>query len=176
MNPLFRPPPHTGRRRLLGGWRDVLDDIRSLCRMMQDLPDVCQCGHGTPHLKGSCPCCGSTVTVRVPSCDDCDAQLAALRPAMDLLTADTFRFFPFVKELLARDEAAAGKQARDIQRQIAMLVQSFGDVVVANGRFRHNCRTHHLRALKEAAAGLRRSAENLNRTVSPQPELSYVKD
>lgn len=176
MNKLLLPNPNTGLRRLLGGWRDVLDDIRALCRALQDLPDVCQCGHRGGHQQGSCPCCGSTAVVRVPACDDCEAQLANLRPAMDVLTVDTLRFFPFVKELLARDDAAASERVREIERHIATLVHSFEQLVVAAGRFRSDCRVSHLKTLRDSALALRRDAEALNRVVSPQSELSYVKD
>ena len=105
MTGLHIPNEDAHHHRLLGGWRDVLDDIRTTCRTPADLPDVCPCGHGAAHLEGTCPCCGSTAGERVPSCEDCDEQLARLRPAMDALTVDTFRFFPFVKTL--KDSAAA---------------------------------------------------------------------
>ena len=37
------------------------------------------------HLKGMCPCCHTVAIEGVPSCGDCDDQLARLRPAIDLL-------------------------------------------------------------------------------------------
>jgi hypothetical protein len=80
----------------------VLDDIRTLCRSLAELPDVCQCGQGAAHLKGTCPCCHNVAIERVPDCDDCEEQLGRLRGAIDLLTTDTFRFFPVVKDVLNR--------------------------------------------------------------------------
>ena len=80
-----------------------MDDMKLLCRDLAALPDTCQCGNGEGHLKGTCRCCRPAAIDRVPSCDDCDAQLMRLRPSIDVLGVDTFRFFPFVKELLDRD-------------------------------------------------------------------------
>jgi hypothetical protein len=34
------------QQRLLGGWRDVTDDIRLLCRRLAELPEECRCGSG----------------------------------------------------------------------------------------------------------------------------------
>jgi hypothetical protein len=55
-------------------------------------------GLGEPHLVGACPCCGNAGDDDVPSCDDCERDLASLRPAIDLMVVDTCRFFPFVKD------------------------------------------------------------------------------
>jgi len=165
MSRLTIPDENTRHHRLLGGWRDVLDDIRTTCRTLAELPDVCQCGNGAAHLEGTCPCCGSTADERVPSCRDCDEQLARLRPAMDGLTVDTFRFFPFVKELLSKQNAVASTRVLEIETHIAALVRSFDQLIVADGEFRDECRASHLKTLKDSAAALRRDAENLNRIV-----------
>ena len=175
-NPLLNPTANTSLRRLLGGWRDVLDDIRSLCRNLEQLPGLCECGHAPAHLQGNCRCCGTTTTVRVPNCEDCEKELASLRPAMDSLAVDTFRVFAIVKEVMSHENAADGQRAGDIERCIAALLRSFEQLVVADGQFRTDCRASHLHTLKDSAAALRRDAEALNRLVSPQSEGSYVKD
>ncbi len=168
MNNLTLPAKYLSadQHRLLGGWRDIVDDIRALCRMLAELPDVCQCGNGTSHLQGRCPCCHTAVTDRVPSCGDCDAQLARLRPAMDMLTVDSFRFFPALDDVLAHAAIAdAIRGAHEIEIHIAAVVRSFGTLVVAADQFRANCRMSHLETLKEAATGLLREAELLNRVL-----------
>lgn len=170
MNEMPLPGKKTVPARLLGGWRDVLDDLRLLCRTLQGLPEVCECGHGPAHLKDGCPCCGTSATTRVPKCDACGAQLAALRPSIDTLSVDALRFLPIVKELLDRDDAAAGAQVRAIERSIRTLVGSFDQLVVAAARFTDDCRMSHLNTLKSSAAALREDAENLNRLVCPEPE------
>lgn len=176
MNSLLHPNARTPLYRLLGGWRGVLDDIRTLCRDLQDLPDACQCGHEPGHLQGSCPCCGTITTARVPNCDDCERQLAALRPALDQLAADAYRFFPIIDEVMTHDDPSEGTRARDIERHIGALLHSFEELVMAEGQFRADCRASHLQTLKHSAVALRRDAESLNRLVSPQPENRYVKD
>src|SRR5438552_4258187 len=100
MNNLALPEKYLSadQHRLLGGWRDIRDDIRALCRALADLPDACQCRDGTSHLQGRCPCCHAVATERVPDCHDCDAQLARLRPTIDTLTVDSYRFFPMLRD------------------------------------------------------------------------------
>ena len=155
-----------GQQRLLGGWRDVMDDMKLLCRALVELPDTCQCGNGESHLKGTCPCCHAAAIERVPSCNDCDAQLASLRPAIDLLGVDTFRFFPYVKELLERDttpELLA--RAGVVEIHIAELIRAFDALVVAAGQFRSDCRASHLTTLKALATSLLHESDALSRAI-----------
>ena len=156
-----RPP----RYRFLGGWQDVLDDVRTLCQTLSQLPDACECGDGAAHLNGTCPCCGHVAVSRVPACDDCGELLARLRPSIDAMRVDTSRFFPFVKQFLSQQDAAAAQRACDIQAHIAALARSFDQLVLAAGAFRADCRASHLHTIKDGAAALRRDAESLNRLV-----------
>jgi predicted nucleic acid-binding Zn-ribbon protein len=159
------PDENVRHHRLLGGWRDVLDDIRALCRTLGELPGVCMCGHGPAHTAAGCPCCGHTAAEYVPACRECDEQIARLRPPLDEMTVDTFRFFPVVKDVLARHDPEASKRLRAIDAQIAALQHSFQQLVFAEGQFRKNCRAEHVTVLKQAAEALRRDAEALNRLV-----------
>ena len=154
------------QQRLLGGWRDVMDDIKLLCRNLPALPDTCQCGNGEGHLKGTCPCCHAAAIERVPSCHDCDAQLARLRPSIDVLGVDTFRFFPFVKELLERDTTPELRaRAGAVETHIAELIRTFGALVVAADQFRSDCRASHLTTLKTLATSLLGESDALNRAI-----------
>ncbi len=165
MNNLTLPEKYLSadQHRLLGGWRDILDDIRALCRALAELPDVCQCGNGTSHLQGQCPCCHSAAADSVPDCGDCEAQLARLRPAMDTLTVDSGRFFPGLNDVLARAAIPdAIRAAHEIEIHTAAVVRSFGQLVVAADQFKTDCRSSHLKTLKEAATVLLREAELLN--------------
>jgi predicted nucleic acid-binding Zn-ribbon protein len=159
------PDENVPHHRLLGGWRDVLDDIRALCRTLEELPGVCMCGHGPAHTATGCPCCGHTASEYVPACAECDEQIARLRPALDEMTVDTFRFFPVVKEVLARHDPEASRRLRAIDTEITALQRSFQQLVFAEGQFRKNCRAEHVAVLKQAADELRRGAETLNRLV-----------
>jgi len=166
MRPILNPSEHVSNaHRLLGGWRDVLDDIHALCQTFEALPDVCECGHGEPHLVSDCPCCATTAGAFVPSCADCDAKLNALRPTIDALTVDVFRFFPVVKEWMARRSPDANRRLADITAANSRLTSSFESLVMAQGQFRTKCRASHLKTLKSAAGTLLRDADQLNRLV-----------
>ena len=118
------------QRRLLGGWRDILDDIRHLCRSLKALPDGCACSDGRAHLSGSCVCCQAVHPDRVPACEDCDSLLAKLRPEMDTLTVDTWRFFPAVMDLLKSRQQETRQAAGALERHIASVTrQAAADAV-----------------------------------------------
>lgn len=154
------------QQRLLGGWRDVVDDVTRVSRSVSELPDICDCGDGKAHLQGRCPCCHRVTHDRVPDCEDCDAQLTRLRPAIDLLTVDTLRFLPAVKDLLARatpPEISSG--AADVETHIARLIRTFAALLAASEQFRTDCRSSHLAVLKEAATSLRRECDALSRAM-----------
>lgn len=152
------------QQRLLGGWRDILDDLRHLCRSLNALPDACACGQGASHLRGSCPCCHATHDDRVPACDDCDTLLAQLRPPIDALAVDTMRFFPVVKGLLQFHAPPAGQvEGASIERQIAKVYRTFTQLVTAADEFRAGCRTSHLHTLKERATDLLAKVNQLDR-------------
>ncbi len=158
-------PAQSPQHRLLGGWRDVCEDIRVLYRTLADLPEECACGDGAGHLNGTCPCCGSVASYRVPSCGTCDEQLARLRPGLDALGVDISRFFPFVEALLARHDPEAAEGVRTIAAGATALTASFNRLVVAAGEFRSDCRVSHVHALKEAGAALLADAVRLDRLV-----------
>ena len=170
------------QRRLLGGWRDILDDIRHLCRSLKAMPDSCACEDGHSHLSGSCACCKTAHQDRVPACEDCDRVLANLRPEMDTLTVDTWRFFPVIMDLLTprqqeTTQAAVGARERHgasvarqaaadaIARHIATIVQTFEHLVLATEEFRAGCRASHLGTLKAAASDLLVDVERLDRAL-----------
>ena len=169
----------TDQRRLLGGWRDILDDIRHLCKSLKGMPDGCTCRDGPSHLGGSCTCCQTAHADRVPACENCDRLLAALRPEMDTLRVDTWRFFPTIMDLLtprqegtkqgvtearARHGASVAREAAAdaIARHIAAVNRTFEDLVAAAEEFRSGCRASHLGILKTAATDLLAEVERLD--------------
>ncbi len=151
------------QRRLLGGWFDILDDIRALCKALTALPDRCACGDGAAHLRGSCICCDAPHEGRVPNCADCGALLAELRPRFVTLTVDTIRFFPVVTILRdAGEPGPARPEADPVEYQIAALMRRFDRLVVEAGEFESGCRASHLTVLKETANALLRESRALN--------------
>lgn len=150
------------QRRLLGGWLDILDDIRALCRALNALPDRCACGDGAGHLSGSCICCNAPHGGRVPNCADCGALLARLRPKFDTLTVDTIRFFPVVTILLdAAQRAPAAAAGNPVEHQIATIMRTFDRLVVEADEFEGGCRASHLGVLKDTANALLRESRLL---------------
>ena len=167
MNNLKLPEKYlnANQHRLLGGWRDILDDIRALCRALAALPDVCQCGNGASHLQGRCPCCHSIAVERVPKCTDCDDQLGSLRPAIDTLTVDSSRFFPTLRDLVAHAIPTAAASEYGVEIHIAGVVRMFGQLLVAADAFKAECRLSHLNTVKESARALLQEAERLERAL-----------
>ena len=152
------------QQRLLGGWGDILDDIRHLCRSLSALPDACTCGEGASHLRGTCTCCHPPRNAIVPGCPDCNRLLAQLRPAIDTLTVDTMRFFPIVKDLLhSHAPETAQADGASIERHINEISRTFDRLVLAADEFRAGCRTSHLHTLKERATDLLKQVDQLDR-------------
>lgn len=151
------------QRRLLGGWLDILDDIRALCKALNALPDRCACGDGAAHLSGSCICCNAPHGGHVPDCADCGTLLAQLRPRFVTLTVDTMRFFPVVTSLLHSPERAPARAAgQHVEHEIAAVMRTFDRLVVEADEFESGCRASHLRVLKETANALLRESRLLN--------------
>jgi len=170
------------QRQLIIGWRDVLDDLRHLCQSLKAMPDNCACGEGQSHLSGSCVCCRAEHKDRVPACEDCDSLLGKLRPEINTLTVDTWRFFPAVMDLLKprqqrikqpaagaleRHIASVSRQAAAdaVERHVAAVIRTFERLVLAAEEFRAGCRTSHLRTLKTAASDLLAEVERLDRSL-----------
>ena len=156
------------QRRLLGGWLDIQDDIRALCKALNALPDRCACGDGTAHLSGSCICCNAPHGGHVPNCADCGALLAELRPRFVTLTVDTIRFFPVVAIFLDAAEPVPARAAGDrVEHQIAGLMRTFDRLVVEAGEFESGCRASHLGVLKGTANALLGQSRLLNERLAP---------
>jgi hypothetical protein len=158
-------PNQSRQHRLLGGWRDVYEEINSLCRTVAEIPDECACDNGDAHLNGRCPCCGNVAEYRVPACGTCDEQLERLRPVIDVLTADRSRFLPVVWDVLRHRNRDAAARIGAIDAQAMTFSASFERLLMAVGAFRSDCRLSHMRALKDAAGLLLAEAAELDRLV-----------
>ena len=158
------------QRRLLGGWRDILEDIRDLCTSLNALPDRCASGDGVSHLKGSCICCSAPHAGRVPICADCGTLLATLRPRIVTLTVDTMRFFPVVRILLQSPELAPARAEGDhIEHHIAAVMHTFDRLALEAGEFQDGCRASHLRVLKDTATALLAESDRLSKHLEHTP-------
>lgn len=168
--PFLGGPYITPLGRLLGGWRDMLDDIRQLCTGLNALPDRCACGDARSHLNGSCHCCNTVQRERIAECADCQTMLVKLRGEIDILAVDTIRFFPIVRMLLSapqREPARAGGDA--IEPRIAAVRGTFDRLVAAVDEFRIGCRASHLQVIKQTTAELLGDANRLDQWLKDLP-------
>ena len=150
--------------RLLGGWRDILDDIRHLCTSMGALSDGCACGDAGLHPGESCGCCSAVHSHHITACRECDTLLARLRPEIDTLMVDTIRFFPVVRMLVNHPPLEAVRdESEEVERRIAAVVRTFERLITAADEFMIGCRASHLPAVKETAAELLEDADCLDR-------------
>ena len=158
------------QRRLLGGWRDILDDLRVLCKSLDALPDDCACGDGVSHLNGSCICCNAPHDNRIPICADCSALLGTLRPLIDTLTVDTIRFFPVVEILLGSPELGPVRaEGQNVEHHIAAVTNMFRRLALEAGEFQDGCRASHLRVLKGTATALLNESRHLDERLEQAP-------
>lgn len=154
--------------RLLGGWGDVVDDVRKLERALRLLPDTCACGHGSAHLAGACPCCAGGERTLGGGCTDCDVLLASLRDQIDVLVDDALRFLPFVEtssgvKVLPEDSP----HVPDVRRQIAKVSATFDRLETAADEFRIGCGASHLAAVKALAHELALVTDDIDATLRP---------
>ncbi|MBY0493342.1 MAG: hypothetical protein K2Y23_03935 [Cyanobacteria bacterium] len=158
------------QRRLLGGWRDILDDIRDLCQNLDALPDQCTCGDDVSHRSGACVCCSAPHASRIPICGDCGTLLAHLRPRIVDLTVDTMRFFPVVRILLQSPELAPARaEGERVEQHIAAVMRTFNRLVAEAGEFQDGCRASHLRVLKNTASALLRESDRFGDRLERTP-------
>ena len=158
------------QRRLFGGWRDIMDDIRDLCQNLNALPDQCTCGDGVSHLSGACVCCGAPHAGRIPICADCSTLLSGLKPRIVTLTTDTMRFFPLVRILLLSPELVPARaEGEHVEQHIAAVMRTFDRLVAEAGEFQDGCRASHLRVLKNTANALLRESDRLGDRLERTP-------
>ena len=162
---LFLDVVEPGRtsHRLLGGWRDILEDTEKLAAAMERLPEHCPCGTGDAHLGGRCACCIGEIPVR--GCVDCDALLRHIADRIEALRADDLHFVSALRDFTHRrpDQVQMLQRLDDVSRRTSQLVQTVERVQVAAADFRQGCRADQLARLKERVRELRDEARQLDR-------------
>lgn len=136
---------------LLGGWRDVVDDLRRLARALANLPTSCACGHGSAHLAGTCGCCAGERRLD-DACTDCERLLNVIQEEMDDLVDRTLRFLPALEHAPATE--ARPQQpwtVAHLRGQILRAAEIFQHVESASGEFRRGCGASHLATMKTLA-------------------------
>lgn len=152
---------------LLGGWRDVADEVRQLERGLRSLPDACACNHGSAHLAGACPCCRARVHTRDGGCTDCEVVLASLHDKMDALVDATLRYLPALDIIVSGRHGIEPARLSDLRWQILHIVRTFQKIATAAGEFRQGCSTSHLGVLKTLASELAAEARKVDSMLDP---------
>jgi hypothetical protein len=165
LDPFREPQRPSGKTShyLLGGWRDILDDIQKLYDAVNKLPDHCACGQGGDHLRGTCACCREGTAAR--GCADCEALLAQIAERIEALRADDLRFSGVLRDFAVRrpDHEAMRSGINDVTIRTSRLVRIVEGVQVAAADFRDGCRVDHLARLKERVRELRTEAKRLDK-------------
>lgn len=137
---------------LLGGWRDVLDDVRRLESGLRALPGVCTCGQGSAHLAGRCACCEHGER---RGCTDCEAVMETLRGKIDDLVDASLRFLPAVESMLLNDGSGdAVALVHGVRHKVQQVDLIFRQISTAAARYRDGCAASQLSDLKTSASAL----------------------
>lgn len=130
--------------RLLGGWRDIVEDTRRLGVLAEALPDSCDCKVG----GGPCTCCAALGRAFPDQCRTCTFHARALSPRIAGVLDDTLRYFPAVTSVVPRQMPELQRSLRDVERAMIDLLRGADTMQSATGEFRHGCRTEHVAGLK----------------------------
>lgn len=150
---------------LLGGWRDLMDDLLRLQRRVATADGQCQCGHAAG-ANAAYPCCERAARDLASVCDACTREIAAVAERIERIEEDTLRFLPAVVELFDRtperhDEVIA------VQQSLEQLLLMFRHLRSATDEWAQGCRTTHLPAVKaraeDVAIACRRFDDTLRR-------------
>ena len=152
---------------LLGGWRDVADDVRQLERGLRAVPETCTCGDGSAHLSGACPCCRAHARALDDGCTDCEAVLASLHGKVDALVDATLRYLPALDIIVSGRDGIEPAHLADLRWQIFHIARTFQKLATAAGEFRQGCSTSHLGVLKTLASELAADARKVDSMLDP---------
>lgn len=158
--------PSGSGHHLLGGWRDVVEDVRRLSSELRRAPGTCTCGHTASQPGGTCPCCQSG-TPRT-DCVDCVALVNALGGRLDTLIDDTLRFLPVLADIL-RGRAATdeSEHLKLVRRQIGVVDGAFRRLATASTEFRRGCSASEMTAVTAVADDLLRETWTLEEMLEP---------
>ena len=149
--------PHLNR--LMGGWRDIVEDTRLLRKIAEDLPDTCDCQPG----GGRCRCCTTLSHPFPEQCRTCTAHARALSPRVATVLDDTLRYLPAVQSVVPRDTVALQRSLGEVARAMIQLLQVVDTMQSATGKFRHGCRPEHIIGLKRQVGRLADAVESAHR-------------
>lgn len=150
--------PMTPLDRLLGGWRDILEEVARIEERLRSADEACHCGHASG--TSGCECCRRAAEWARVICTPCERELLEISERFDTLQVDTGRFLPFVADVARRRDT-------DMTDERVFLA-ALGDVLAAFRRrlsgmeVHHGCAAAHLRPIAELAAHVRLAADRFD--------------
>lgn len=134
---------------LLGGWRDLLDDLGQLQRRIARVDGRCRCGH-VAGSQPACPCCAPAARDLATACETCRRELAGAARKVDRIEEDTVRCLPAVLDLFAtmphRYAAAVV-----VEHSFIRLLVTFRRLHAVAGEWKGECPTEGLLTVKDRA-------------------------
>jgi hypothetical protein len=134
---------------LLGGWRDLMDDLLRLQRRIAAAHGYCLCGQ-TAGANAACPCCERSAQDLTAACATCTDEMAAIAERLERVEEDTLRFLPVVFGLFARTPERY-EEAVAIEDRLKQLLLTFRQLQSATDEWAEGCPTTHLPAVKDCA-------------------------
>ncbi len=158
--------PLTDRTRLLGGWRDIQDDLARLATDIRRLPaSGCAC---TDHAAGTtCPCCAAARRSLATVCPSCEELVRALDARLTDLQDHMIRYLPAVRATSARaDGPLVTAQMAALREQVAMLLRLFRQITGGVAPFADGCQGAHVITLRTLVPHLMETARALDHTLT----------
>ena len=150
---------------LLGGWRDVVDDLRRLAGTLARVPATCSCGDGSVRLAGTGACCRGREHVN-DGCTDCEGLLGVIREEMADLVDRTLRFLPALEHEPVPDaQSDQPRLVAHLRRQILKAAETFQQIETAGSEYRLGCSTAQLDTMRTLASQLLVEADQVEQTL-----------
>jgi hypothetical protein len=161
MNPSFSLRSSPGS--LLGGWREIADDVAAIAAVMRVSDGACHCVHDG---RAFCSCCAASSAQVHDVCEACDRLLKRLDAACAALEDHSLRFAPALIELTHADGPTSDRFARlcAVAARLRHLLFAVEVRTATSGG--DHCRTSDLAQLAPVATDLAALALELADTVT----------
>ena len=157
---------------LLGGWREIADDVAAIAAVMHGVDGRCHCAHigSTP-----CSCCTLSATHLHDVCDACDRLLTRLDLACTALADHSLRFTPALADLTHADQPTRDRFVRLCALGAELRRVLFGVEMRKDFSSGTHCASSDLVRLAPVAKQLETLARALKETV-PKEHRPWVSD
>ena len=150
---------------LLGGWREIADDMAAIAAVMHVSDGSCHCVHDG---RAFCSCCAASSAHVHDVCEACDRLIQRLDAACAALEDHSLRFSPALVDLTHADGPTRNCFVRlcTLAAQLRHLLLTVEVSTATATRGGDHCRTSDLVQLAPVAADLAALARALADTVT----------